>query len=92
MEENMTATTFLMTAAAVADPTRLRMLLRLGSGPLPVGQLGAIVGVTQPAASYHVRLMREAGLISVERRGRRTLVRRLERRWAAIVRALATAD
>jgi DNA-binding transcriptional ArsR family regulator len=57
-----------------------------------VGQLAGSVGVTSSAATYHVRLMRDAGLVATERRGHTTLVRRIERRWAAIVGALATAE
>jgi DNA-binding transcriptional ArsR family regulator len=86
----MNAASFLANAAAVADPTRLRMLLRLSGGPLCVGQLAEVVGVTQPAASYHVGRMRQAGLVVTVRQGRRTLVRRIERRWATILAALST--
>ena len=85
-------TAFLSLAAAVADPTRWRMLLRLGAGPMSVGQLAATVEVTQPTASYHVRRMHDVGLVLVHRAGRRTVVRRDERRWAAIQTAFATDD
>jgi len=84
----MDAVGFLQTAAAVADPTRLRMLIRLGGGPLSVGQLATVVDVTQPAASYHVAKMHSAGLVGVRRVGCRTVVRRIERRWASILAAL----
>jgi hypothetical protein len=39
-----------------------------------------------------VKLMKAAGLVATERCGRRTLVRRIERRWAAIVGALTAAE
>jgi DNA-binding transcriptional ArsR family regulator len=68
------------------------MLVALRSGPLCVGQLAAAVEITSSAASYHVMLMRQAGLVVVNRAGRRTLVRLIERRWAAILGALATAE
>jgi DNA-binding transcriptional ArsR family regulator len=77
---------FMMVAATVADPTRLRALFALGSRSMTVGELAAEVGVTQGAVSRHVRLMRNAGLIATERRGRCTIVRRRERPWAAVVR------
>jgi DNA-binding transcriptional ArsR family regulator len=88
----VTPTDFLASAAAVADPTRWRMLVALRRGPLCVGQLAATVGVTSSATTYHLRLMRDAGLVATERAGRRTIVRRVARRWAAIVQALATAE
>jgi DNA-binding transcriptional ArsR family regulator len=89
MDSKMTPTAFLTAAVAVADPTRWRMLMALRTGPLCVGQLAATVGVTSSAATYHLRRMRDAGLVATEREGRRTIVRRVARRWAAIVQALA---
>ena len=66
----MTPLAFLNTAAAVADPTRFRMLDHLEGRAMPVGQLGEHVGVTSSVATYHVRLLRDAGLVATERRGR----------------------
>jgi DNA-binding transcriptional ArsR family regulator len=88
----MTALAFLNTAAAVADPTRLRMLSALHGGPLSVGQLGSSVGITSSVATYHVHRLGDAGLVATERHGRTTLVHRIERRWAAIVRALDSTE
>ncbi len=87
----MTPTAFIACAAAVADPTRLRMILHLDR-PRCVGQLASIVGISSPATTYHLRLMRAAGLVATERRGRMTVVRRIERRWQMITSALATAE
>jgi DNA-binding transcriptional ArsR family regulator len=85
----MPLASFIACAAAMADQTRLRMLLQLGGGPRFVGQLASRVGVSSSAATYHIKLMREAGLVVTERRGRCTIVRRHEPRWQGIVRALA---
>jgi DNA-binding transcriptional ArsR family regulator len=60
--------------------------------PMSVGQLAASVEVTQPSASYHVRRMHDVGLVMVHRAGRRTVVRRNERRWATLQMAFATDD
>ena len=87
----MTPNVFLACARVVADPTRLRMIFHLKS-PLCVGQLAQSVDITSSVASYHVRRMRDAGLVATHRRGNTTVVRRIERRWAAIFRALATAE
>jgi DNA-binding transcriptional ArsR family regulator len=66
------------------------MLVALHGGPMCVGQLARSVGISSSATSYHVRLMLVAGLVVAERAGGRTQVRRVERRWDAIVTALVT--
>lgn len=62
-------------AKALADPTRL-MLLSLLAGypttPLTVGDLARQLGVSQPTVSGHLKQLREAGLVRVERRGNRS--------------------
>jgi DNA-binding transcriptional ArsR family regulator len=88
----MTPSAFVTVARATGDPTRLRMLAALGGRSLCVGELAHGVGISSSAVTYHVSLMCQAGLVVIERRGRRTLVRRIERRWAAIVQALAMAE
>ena len=57
---------------AVADPTRRTMLERLlPSGTLrTAGELGADLGLTQPTISQHLKVLREAGLVSVREEGR----------------------
>jgi DNA-binding transcriptional ArsR family regulator len=81
----------LSAASAVGDPTRLRMLLRLSGGALSVGQLARAVDIAQPSASYHLRRLRQAELVFATRVGRRTIVRRNERRWGPILAALGGA-
>ena len=60
---------------AVADPTRRTMLERLlPSGTArTAGELGADLGLTQPTISQHLKVLREAGLVSEERAGRQRL-------------------
>jgi DNA-binding transcriptional ArsR family regulator len=53
----------------VADPKRVLMLYALEAGPLCVTDLAAEVGLSQPAASRHLRVLRERGLVSTVRRG-----------------------
>lgn len=55
---------------AVADPVRRDVLDRLRDGPATAGTLGADVAMSQPAFSQHLRVLREAGLVDVEPRGR----------------------
>jgi ArsR family transcriptional regulator len=56
---------------ALADPTRLRMLdlLVQQSAPLCVCEITDQFEQHQPTISHHLRLLREAGLINVEKRG-----------------------
>jgi ArsR family transcriptional regulator, arsenate/arsenite/antimonite-responsive transcriptional repressor len=57
---------------AVADPMRLRLLSLIAchdGGESCVCDLLDEFDVTAPSVSYHLRLLREAGLITAERRG-----------------------
>jgi DNA-binding transcriptional ArsR family regulator len=58
----------------LADPIRLRVVDRLGhGGPATVSRLGAELDVPLPQLSNHLRRLREAGLVTVERQGRRAI-------------------
>jgi ArsR family transcriptional regulator len=57
---------------AVADPMRLRLLSLIAchdGGESSVCDLLGAFDMTAPSVSYHLKLLREAGLISSERRG-----------------------
>lgn len=56
-----------MTSAfeVLAEPTRRRVLNVLLDGPRPVGQLSSLLGQSQPGMSRHLRILRDAGLVSV---------------------------
>ncbi len=60
---------------AIADPTRRRLLEALRRGPLSVNRLAESFPVSRPAISKHLRCLREAGLVSEERQGRRRIYR-----------------
>ena len=60
---------------AIADPTRRRLLEALRGGPLSVNRLAEAFPVSRPAISKHLRCLREAGLVSEERQGRRRIYR-----------------
>jgi DNA-binding transcriptional ArsR family regulator len=57
--------------AALADPTRRRILERLRTGPKPVGVIAAGLSVSRPAVSQHLKVLREAGLVQEEAQGTR---------------------
>lgn len=54
------------TLALLADPNRRRVVELLSRRPTPAGQLAAQTGLSAPAMSRHLRLLRRAGLV-VER-------------------------
>jgi len=58
---------------ALADPTRRTIFERLRRGPRPVGQLAEGLNVSRPAVSQHLRVLREAGLVSEQRAGTRRI-------------------
>jgi DNA-binding transcriptional ArsR family regulator len=47
----------------VAEPNRRRILDLLRDGERPVGELVGALGVSQPAVSKHLRVLRDAGLV-----------------------------
>lgn len=55
---------------AIADPTRRAILDRLRAGPTPVNSLAADFHQSRPAISKHLRVLREAHLVSEQRAGR----------------------
>jgi DNA-binding transcriptional ArsR family regulator len=65
------------TFAALADPTRRRILARLAAGEASVAELGSPFAMSQPAISKHLRVLERAGLISRGRDAQRR-PRRLE--------------
>ena len=60
---------------ALGDGTRREILERLRKGPLAVGELAAELPVSRPAVSQHLRVLREAGLVTERRNGTRHLYR-----------------
>jgi len=59
----------------LAEPNRRRILDLLRVAERPVGDLVAVLAVTQPAVSKHLRVLREAGLVDVRSDGQRRLYR-----------------
>lgn len=54
---------------ALSDPTRLLMVYALADGPHNVTDLANELGVTQPTASRHLKIMRDRGLVFTVRQG-----------------------
>ena len=80
---------------ALADPTRLALVERLRTvGTASVLELAAVVDAPQPTISHHLRVLREAGLVSGRQRGKwvdyRLVDGMLERLAAGLVGADAS--
>ncbi len=58
---------------ALGDPTRRQLFEHLRNGPCSVTELISIVPISQPAVSQHLRVLREARLVSVEKRGQQRI-------------------
>jgi len=54
------------TLSALAEPNRFQMVEILKKGPLTVGELAERMQIRQPQASKHLRILSEAGIVSVE--------------------------
>ena len=55
--------------AALADPTRLRILSLLGEDEICVCHIHASLDVPQPTASRHLAYLRKSGLVEARREG-----------------------
>ena len=60
---------------AIAESNRRRILDLLREGERPAGDLVEAMGLSQPGVSKHLKLLREAGLVSVRADGQRRLYR-----------------
>jgi DNA-binding transcriptional ArsR family regulator len=58
---------------AIAEPQRREILVLLRAGEWPVNQLAQELGMTQPGASKHLRVLREVGLVRDRRAGKQSL-------------------
>jgi DNA-binding transcriptional ArsR family regulator len=61
--------------SALGDPNRRRILELLADAPCSVGALAAVMPISRPAVSRHLRLLRESGLVEEEAQGTRRVYR-----------------
>jgi DNA-binding transcriptional ArsR family regulator len=60
---------------ALGDPNRRAILTILGAGDRSVGQIAAELPISRPAVSRHLRVLREARLVTEESVGTRRIYR-----------------
>lgn len=58
---------------AIAEPRRREILALLRAGERPVTEVAQELGLPQPGASKHLRVLREVGLVREHRAGKRRL-------------------
>jgi DNA-binding transcriptional ArsR family regulator len=58
---------------ALGDPTRRAIFERLRGGPRSVGELAEGLPVSRPAVSQHLRVLKEAQLVTERREGTRRI-------------------
>jgi DNA-binding transcriptional ArsR family regulator len=61
--------------SALADPTRRAVFERVGRAPAAVADIAAGLPVTRPAVSQHLKVLKEAGLVSDVQAGTRRIYR-----------------
>jgi uncharacterized protein YndB with AHSA1/START domain/DNA-binding transcriptional ArsR family regulator len=59
--------------AALADPTRLRIVALLDEHPRPVGEVATNLGLRQPQVTKHLQVLQRAGLVNVYPLGQRRI-------------------
>ncbi len=61
------------TFGILSEPARRRILDLVREQPRSVGQLVELLGLSQPGTSKHLRVLREAGLVTVRREAQRRM-------------------
>jgi DNA-binding transcriptional ArsR family regulator len=59
--------------SALGDPTRRAIFELLADGPRPVGEIARDLPVTRPAVSQHLKVLKDAGLVTDHQIGTRRL-------------------
>jgi len=57
------------TFKALSDPSRRKILRLLSRGDLTAGEIADHFPITKPSISHHLSILKQAGLVSAERRG-----------------------
>ncbi len=66
--------------AALSDPRRLHVLYLLAKGGLTVNQITHHLGISQPATSRHLKVLRSRGLVRARRQGQSVVYTLADRR------------
>ena len=75
---------------AIAEPRRRAILQLVRDAELPSGEIASHFEVTRPAISQHLRVLREAGLVTERREGTKRLYRARPQGFEELRRYLET--
>lgn len=67
----------LSTLSALAEPNRLKIVELLRGGPLTVGEIAERLGIRQPQASKHLKVLTDSGMLDVRADANRRIYRLL---------------
>ena len=62
-----------VTFSALGEPSRLQIVELMRDGPLSVGEIADALSIRQPQVSKHLRVLSEAGIVTVEPAGRKRI-------------------
>lgn len=65
----------MMTLSALGEPNRMRIVELLRDGPLTVGEIADRLGIRQPQASKHLKVLSDSGILVVKAEGNRRFYR-----------------
>ncbi|PNY79796.1 ArsR/SmtB family transcription factor [Deinococcus koreensis] len=71
----------------VADPTRLKLLSALNAHELCVGDLAAVVGISESAVSHQLRLLKDGRVVSARKAGRAVYYRLLDHHVTTLIQS-----
>ena len=63
------------TLRAIAEPSRRKILRLVQNNELPAGEIASHFEITRPAISQHLRILKNAGLVTERREGTKRLYR-----------------
>jgi ArsR family transcriptional regulator len=66
--------------SALADPRRILILYALAERPRNVSEIADELGMSQPAASRHLNILRERGMLAAQREGQSVMYKLSDRR------------
>lgn len=70
---------------ALSDPTRLKIVRALEMDELCVYDIGALLYLTQPSVSHHLKILRQVGIVKYHRSGKTALYSLKENRVSALL-------
>ena len=76
------------TLKAIADPTRRRILSMVWQEEWPAGAIASRFDMSQPAVSQHLKVLLEAGLVTLRREGTKRYYRANHQAMAAVRRLI----